>query len=58
MTYEMAMLMNWPLVASGFLASDLFSDLFNSNSRLRTHNQNITVAARMMAERKTVGLLS
>jgi hypothetical protein len=26
--------------------------------RLRTHNQNITVAARMMAERKTVGLLS
>jgi hypothetical protein len=27
-------------------------------SRLRTHNQNITVAASMMAERKTVGLLS
>jgi hypothetical protein len=54
----MAMLMNWPLVASGFLASDLFSDLFNSNSRLRTHNQNITVAASMMVERKTVGLLS
>jgi ABC-type branched-subunit amino acid transport system ATPase component len=29
-----------------------------ASPRLRTHNQNITVAARMMAERKTVGLLS
>jgi Ca2+-binding RTX toxin-like protein len=32
MTYEMAMLMNWLLVASGLLASDLFSDLFTSSS--------------------------
>ena len=32
MTYEPAMLLNWLLVASGLLASDLFSGLFESNS--------------------------
>lgn len=32
MTYEMAMLMNWLLVVVGFLASDLFADLFDGGS--------------------------
>lgn len=31
MSYEMAMLMNWLLVAAGLLASDLFSGLFDSD---------------------------
>jgi hypothetical protein len=37
---------------------DDFSLLSSGAPRLRTHNQNMTVAARAIAERKTVGDLS
>ncbi|GLQ69332.1 hypothetical protein GCM10007866_17830 [Gluconobacter albidus] len=35
-----------------------FSSAFEQAIRLRTHSQNMTVAARQMAEKKTVGHLS
>jgi hypothetical protein len=45
------------------IEADAWNNLYyvlsnGSDSRLRTHNQNMTVAARAIAERKTVGDLS
>ena len=46
------------IVKIGTFRPSIFFPCFTNEARVRTHNQNMTVAARAIAERNTVGDLS